>query len=225
MLAARIEVWEDNLPDYIKLAYLPNLGKVRLRLSAKGINEEKIKKEVEKQITLVLPLIQDIFVGLEDEDASIENKLGERLTELNKTISVAESCTGGMIAERITANAGASSYFKGGIVSYATQAKIDVLSISEELIKRHSVVSKQVAEAMAKGVKKLFKTDYSISVTGNAGPTKGDADADVGTVCIAIATPRQVYSEEFSLGNHRIKVINKAVNKAFEMLHKEISKN
>ena len=147
------------------------------------------------------------------------------MIELNKTISVAESCTGGMIAERITANAGASRYFKGGIVSYATQAKIDVLGISEELIKKYSVVSKEVAEEMSLGVQKLFKTDYAIAVTGNAGPTKGDSDVEVGTVCIAIATPTQVYSEEFSLGNHRTKVINKAVNKAFEILQKEISKN
>ncbi|MBN4085550.1 competence/damage-inducible protein A [Flavobacteriaceae bacterium AH-315-B10] len=225
MLAARIETWEDNLPNYIKLAYLPNLGKVRLRLSAKGVNEEQIKKEVEKQIELVIPLIQDIFVGFEDEEFSIESKIGKRLAELNKTVSVAESCTGGMIAERITANAGASVYFKGGIVSYATETKIDVLGISKAIIKKHSVVSTQVAEAMAKAVQKLFNTDFAISVTGNAGPTKGDSNADVGTVCIAIATPNKVYSEEYNLGNHRLKVINKAANKAFEMLHKEISKN
>lgn len=225
MLAARIETWQDNLPNYIKLAYLPGLGKVRLRLSAKGTNEENIREEVEKQITLVIPLIQDIYVGLEDDETSLELKIGKRLTELNKTISVAESCTGGMIAERITANPGASVYFKGGIVSYATQAKTDVLGISKAIIKKHSVVSTQVAEAMAKAVQKLFKTDYAIAVTGNAGPTKGDADAEVGTVCIAIVSPFKVYAEEFHLGNHRTKVIHKAVNKAFEMLQKEILKN
>ena len=225
MLAARIETWEDNLPDYIKLAYLPNLGKVRLRLSAKGFDEEKIRKEVKKQISIVIPLIQDIYVGFEDEEVSIELKIGRQLTQLGKTLSVAESCTGGMIAERITANAGASAYFKGGIVSYATQTKINVLEIPKELIKKHSVVSTQVAEAMAKGAQKLFDTDFAIAATGNAGPTKGDSEADVGTVFIAIATPSEVYTEEHHLGNHRLKVVNKAANKAFEMLHKEISKN
>jgi competence/damage-inducible protein CinA-like protein len=225
MLATRIETWEDNLPNYIKLAYLPNLGKVRLRLSAKGFDEEKIKKEIEKQINTVIPLIQDIFVGFEDEETSLELKIGKRLVELNKTISVAESCTGGMVSERITANTGASGYFKGGIVSYATKAKIDVLGISKAIIKKYSVVSSPVAEAMAKAVQKIFDTDFAIAVTGNAGPTKGDSDADVGTVYIAIATPNKVYSKEYHLGNHRIKVINKAANKAFEMLHKEISKN
>ena len=223
MLAERIEAWEDNLPKYIKLAYLPNLGKVRLRLSAKGSNAKQITKEVQKQIEILIPLIQDVFVGFEDAETSLELKIGKQLTLLNKTVSTAESCTGGMIAEKFTANPGASAYFKGSIVCYDTQAKIDVLDISKSLINKYSVVSKQVAEAMAKNIRKLFNTDYAIATTGNAGPTKGDADADVGTVYIAIATPTKVYAKEYRLGNHRVKVINKAVNKAFEILQKEIS--
>ncbi len=222
-LAARIEHWEDNLPDYIKLAYLPNLGKVRLRLSAKGNNKEMIVTEVDKQIKELLPLISDVFVGFE-EDESIEAIIGKQFTRLGKTMAAAESCTGGKIAEQITANAGASAYFKGSIVSYATQSKIDVLKISKALIQTHSVVSSQVAEEMAKSVRVLFNADYAIATTGNAGPAKGDADVEVGTVFIAIATKSEVYSQKFNLGNHRIKVINKAVNKAFEMLQKEILK-
>jgi nicotinamide-nucleotide amidase len=109
-------------------------------------------------------------------------------------------------------------------VCYATQSKIDILHIPEDLIKTYSVVSSEIVEAMATNVLELFKTDYAIATTGNAGPTKGDADAEVGTVFIAIATKTGVYSEKFHLGNHRIKVINKAVNKAFEMLQKEILK-
>ena len=111
------------------------------------------------------------------------------------------------------------------MVSYATQAKIDVLNILEALIKKHSVVSIEVAEAMAKSAKQLFKTDYAIATTGNAGPTKGDSDVEVGTVCIAIATPSGVISDVFNMGNHRTKVINKSMNKTFEMLLKEILKN
>jgi len=224
-LAARIESWEDNLPEYIKLAYLPNLGKVRLRLSAKGFDKELITANVENQIKQLLPLIEDIFVGFEDEGDSIELLLGKQLVKLEKTLATAESCTGGKIAEQFTANSGASTYFKGSVVSYATQAKIDILNIPKSLIDTHTVVSTEVAEAMAKSVLKLFHTDYAIATTGNAGPTKGDADADVGTVYIAIATKNKVYSEKFTLGNHRTKVINKAVNKAFEMLRKEIFKN
>lgn len=224
MLAERIEDWEDNLPEFIKLAYLPNLGKVRLRLSAKGMDKERVIAEMDKQLDLLLPQIKDVFVGYE-ADGSLESIIGKQLTALGKTLATAESCTGGKIAEQITAHSGASVYFKGSVVSYATQAKIDVLNIDKRLIEDYSVVSTQVAEAMAAKVQQLFKVDYAIATTGNAGPTKGDADADVGTVYIAIATPTQVYSREFQLGNHRTKVIQKAVNKAFEMLQKEIFKN
>lgn len=224
-LADKIESWEDALPDFVKLAYLPDLGRVRLRLSAKGFDKEKIKFEVQKQIDAVLPLIKDHFVGFEDEEGTVEFIIAKQLTALGQTLAVAESCTGGKIAERFTSHAGASNYFKGSVVSYATDSKIKVLGVSKEIIEENSVVSFQVAEAMAKQVLLLFNSDYAIATTGNAGPTKGDSDAEVGTVFIAIATKKKVYSEKFMLGNHRSKVINKAVNKAFEMLLKEIFKN
>jgi nicotinamide-nucleotide amidase len=222
-LAERIEAWEDNLPKFIKLAYLPSLGRVRLRLSAKHEDRLLVEQEIEHQIKTLLPQIEDIFVGFEDDD-SIEAIIGKQLVALHQTVATAESCTGGKIAESFTANSGASQYFKGSIVSYATEAKINVLNIDKSLIHKYSVVSSQVAEAMAMSVLKLFNTDYAIATTGNAGPTKGDADAEVGTVYIAIATKTEVYSQEFNFGNHRTKVINKAVNKAFEMLQKEILK-
>ena len=222
-LAERIEMWEDNLPKFIKLAYLPSPGRVRLRLSAKAMDKQEVETEMKKQVALLLPQIADVFVGY-DTDESIEAVIGQQLMNLGKTVATAESCTGGKIAELFTANAGASNYFKGSIVSYATEAKIKLFHISETLIKVHSVVSHEVAQAMATSVLKLMNTDYAIATTGNAGPTKGDADAEVGTVIIAIATKNTVYSEEFNFGNHRVKVINKAVNKAFEMLQKEILK-
>ena len=222
-IAARIEAWEDALPDFIKLAYLPNLGKVRLRLSGKSMDKELLDTELAKQIQLLIPQIADIFVGFEEE-LSLEAIIGKQLTALNKTIAVAESCTGGQIAKAITANSGASAYFKGSVVSYATESKVNVLDVSEADIANHSVVSQQVVEAMAKNVRNLFNADYGISTTGNAGPSKGDSDADVGTVWIGIATKDAVYSEVFNFGNHRDKVIMKATNKAFEMLQKEILK-
>lgn len=224
-LAERIEAWEDNLPEYIKLAYLPNLGKVRLRLSAKGENKELIEKEVEKQIQHLIPQITDVFVGFQELEETLEAILGKQLTKLGKTLATAESCTGGKIAERLTAISGASAYFNGSVVSYATKSKVNVLKVPESLIEKYSVVSAPVAEAMAKNALSFFQTDYAIATTGNAGPEKGDADAEVGTVFIAIATKTEVYSEKFTFGNHRIKVINKAVNKSFEMLQKEILKN
>lgn len=222
-LAERIETFENELPSFIKLAYLPSLGRVRLRLSAKGIDKTIIETEIQKQTDLLLLQIEDIFVGFE-EDLSIEAVIGKHLTELDKTVAAAESCTGGLIAERFTTNAGASKYFKGSIVSYAKEIKINVLKVSEDLIDKYSVVSAEVAEAMSKNVLQLMNTDYAIATTGNAGPTKDDTEEDLGVVYIAIATKDKVYSEQFSFGNHRVKVINRAANKAFEMLQKEILK-
>jgi len=224
-LAARIEAWEDQLPSHIRLAYLPSLGNMRLRLSSKGFDKEAVIADVQKQLGTLIPLIKDEFVGFEEEDDSIEIIIGKQLTALGKTVATAESCTGGKIAERFTANSGASAYFKGSVISYATASKIDVLGLSKTDIDAHSVVSSQVAESMAQHVLDLFKTDYAIATTGNAGPTKGDSDVEVGTVYIAIATKTGVYSEKFMLGNLRLKVINKGANKAFEMLLKEILKN
>lgn len=223
-LAERIENFEDNLPDFIKLAYLPSLGRVRLRLSAKGNDKDVVVAEMEKQIAELMPQVEDVFVGFEEEH-SIEAIIGKKLAEQGKTLAIAESCTGGKISERITSIPGASRYYKGSVVSYATQSKIDILRIDAAIIDDYSLVSTQVAEAMAKQAQLLFDSDYAISTTGNAGPTRGDDNAEVGTVCIALATPQDVFSEEFHLGNHRTKVINKAVNKAFELLQKEIFKN
>ncbi|SFD31778.1 competence/damage-inducible protein A [Algibacter pectinivorans] len=224
-LAARIEAWEDALPKHIKLAYLPNLGKMRLRLSTTGYNEAQLKQEVQEQIDKVIPLIQKEYAGLEDEDGSVEVVIAKQLTKLGKTLAIAESCTGGAVAERFTTHSGASAFFKGGIVTYATESKINILKVSKAEIDAHSVVSFQVAEAMAKNAQQLFQSDYAIATTGNAGPTKGESDAEVGTVFVAIASKTGVYSEGFNFGNSRIKVINKAVNKALEMMLKEIFKN
>jgi len=222
-LAERIETFENELPEFIKLAYLPSLGRVRLRLSAKGDDKSVVEAEMEKQMQTLLPQIQDIFVGFED-DLSIEAVIGKHLTQLGKTVSTAESCTGGLIAQRFTTNAGASKYFKGSIVSYKEETKVNMLKVPEAVIESYSVVSGAVAEAMAKNVRVLLNTDYGIATTGNAGPTKDDTEEDLGVVYIAIATKNEVYSERFSFGNHRVKVINKAANKAFEMLQKEILK-
>jgi len=218
-LAERIEAWEDNLPQFIKLAYLPSLGRVRLRLSGKFFDKKELEDEIQNQVNLLLPQINDVFVGFE-EDESIEAVIGKQLTKLGKTLAIAESCTGGRIAESFTANAGASAYFIGSVVTYATASKVKVLGISEDIINKYSVVSKEVAEAMAKNVRTLFDSDYAISTTGNAGPSKGDSDAEVGTVWIAIAAKDHVYSEVFNFGDHREKVIGRATNKAFEMLQK-----
>lgn len=222
-VAERIDSWANALPSFVKLAYLPSLGRVRLRLSAKATDRGMVEIEIQKQVELLLPQIQDIFVGFE-EDESIEALIGKQLSEMGKSVSVAESCTGGRIAQAFTAISGASAYFKGGVVSYATASKTDILKVSKTEIEAHSVVSEDVAKTMAKNVRTLFHSDFAISTTGNAGPLKGDSDAEVGTVWIGIATKDGVYAEVFNFGNHREKVIMRATNKAFEMLQKEILK-
>jgi nicotinamide-nucleotide amidase len=224
LVAERIEDWENNLPDFIKLAYLPAPGRVRLRLTARGTNKEILEKAIEENVKSLAETIGDIIVGF-DENETIELVLGRQLTKIGKTISTAESCTGGKIAEVLTSVSGASNYFRGSVVSYATDTKVSVLGVSQDVIDQYSVVSSQVAKEMALGIQKLMKTDYAIATTGNAGPSKGDADATVGTVFIALATPSDIIVEVFNFGQPREKVIDRAVNKAFEMVQKEILKN
>jgi nicotinamide-nucleotide amidase len=224
MVAERIENWEDNLPEFIKLAYLPNPGSVRLRLSARGTDKELLEKAIEENVVSLTKIIGDIIVGFDDGE-TLETVVGTLLKQQNKTVSTAESCTGGNIAQLLTSVSGASKYFKGSVVSYATETKISVLGISEDLIKEHSVVSAEVAKQMAINIKTIMKTDYAIATTGNAGPTKVDSNAEVGAVFIALATPNTIIVEEFNFGQPRDKVIDRAVIKSLEMLRKEILKN
>jgi len=222
-IAERISDLEEQLPPFIKLAYLPNLGKVRLRLTAKGTDKSILEKGINKVTKELYALIGDIITG-EEQEGTLEAVVGKLLTEKKLTLATAESFTGGKIAEQITSVPGASAYFLGSVVSYATQAKIDLLKVPKELVDVHSVVSAEVAKIMATNVRKLFKSDFGIATTGNAGPTKGDSEAPIGTVFIAIATANEVVVNEFNMGNHRAKIVQKGVHKALEMLQKEILK-
>lgn len=219
-----IEDWESRLPIHVKLAYLPSLGRVRLRLSCSGLVKKDVIQAVDSQMNQLHQLVNDIAVGYEDETNIIE-RIGFLLKNKNQTLSVAESCTGGTIAQEITAIAGASAFFKGGLVPYETAMKTKILGIDATFISTHNVVSIPVAEKMATQCALLFDTDFALATTGIAGPTKGDGMDEVGTVCIAIATPHGVFSEKFCFGNARERVIQKTVNKSFEIILKEILKN
>lgn len=223
-VAERISAWEDALPPNIRLAYLPALGKVRLRLSSSGQDKLELIRSVDDQMDVLQELLSDIAVGFEEETSMVE-QIGKMLTVQNKFLSVAESCTGGKIMTEITQSPGISSFFKGGVLPYETKLKTDILGVPKALIEKYNVVSAEVAESMALQVCSLCGSDYSISTTGIAGPTKGDGEDEVGTVFIAIASPRGIFSEKFQFGNDRYRVIEKATNKAFEMLRKEILKN
>ena len=220
-IAQRIIQWENKLPEKIKLAYLPNLGRVRLRLSGKGKNEQYLKTQIDAAFDSLIPQIQDIFIGFEGE-TSLEKQIQNAFIEKKLTLALAESCTGGEIAARLTKIPGSSAYFKGSVVTYQTETKSDLLGVSQELIRQKSVVSKEVAEEMASKVRIKFNSSIAISTTGNAGPTKGDSNAELGTVWIAIATSKKIISKKFLFGIHRERVVQKAVNKALELVFKQL---
>ena len=220
-IAQRIMQWENQLPKKIKFAYLPNLGRVRLRLSGKGKDEKYLKNQIDTAFDSLIPQIKDIFIGFEGE-TSLEEQIQNAFIEKKLTLAIAESCTGGEIAARLTKIPGASAYFKGSIITYQTETKLDLLAIPQELIQEHSVVSKEIVQAMASEAREKFNSNIAIATTGNAGPSKGDSSAEVGTVWIAIATAKEVFSEKFLFGKHRERVVQKAVNKALELVFKQL---
>jgi nicotinamide-nucleotide amidase len=221
VIADRIAAWEAQLPSSIKLAYLPSLGRVRLRLSTKGIDAALLHSQVDAEVAKLRPLIEDVYYG-EEEEEPIEVLIGKQLQKQGQTFALAESCTGGLIASRMTTHPGASAFFLGGGVTYATSSKTHLLGVSETIIAKHGVVSAAVAEAMAKGAQQTLGSDYALATTGNAGPTALEGHADVGTVFIGLATPDGVESFRFVMGNNRERVMQKTVNKAFELLFKAL---
>ena len=220
-IAERIEDFENNLPTYIKLAYLPSFGKVRLRLSAKGENKEIIEKELNEKVAAIYQLIPEIITGL-DDDRSLEKRVGELLKKTNKTIGTAESITGGKIAATIVSIEGSSAYYKGSFVTYSAETKINLLGVLPETIQKYSVISKEVALEMAKGAKERLQTNYAIAVTGNAGPTTDHNDKSVGLVYVAFVSDEKEFVEEFNFGEPREKVINKTVSKSLEIVYREL---
>ena len=222
-IANQLKDFEQKLAKNFKLAYLPNLGRVRLRISCKGNDKKKLEDQLDFYISELYNILGKIIIGFESVN-SIELEIGKILVKSNKTLSTAESFTGGLISSRISSVPGASEYFKGSVVAYDTNVKKDLLKLDEGIINDFSVVSSQVANEMANNVKKLLDSDYSISTTGNAGPTKGDSKKDIGLIYISIATPIETKSYKFNFGNNREKNIKKSVNKALELLFNELLK-
>jgi nicotinamide-nucleotide amidase len=221
-LAEMIENWEDNLPPHIRLAYLPSPGAVRLRLTAKG-DSEKIKQETEEQVIKLKHIIEKYIYGYDDE--TLEGIVGKLLRDKKQTVSTAESCTGGYISHLITSVEGSSDYYIGSIISYANSIKENFLNVDAATIENDGAVSEPVVLAMAKTLKEKFNTDYSIAVSGIAGPGGGSAEKPVGTVYIAIATPQKVFAKSFRFGNNRMRNIHVSGQTALNMLRKELLKD
>ena len=223
IIAERIESWANKLPNFIKLAYLPSFGRVRLRLSAKGPEKQVLEDRLDSVLQELYVLLSDIITGHES-GVSIEEHIGNLLKDSGKTLCTAESVTGGKIASTLVSVAGSSLYFNGGIVAYSSKMKQDLLGIPDHTIKKYSVVSAEVVEAMAISARKKTNSDYAIAVSGNAGPSSDNTSTAVGVVFIAIASAKGVQVKEFNFGHPREKVINRTVNKSLQMLQQEILK-
>ena len=211
-LAIRIEDWENALPSYMHLAYLPKDGMIRLRLSSYG---EATEEEMNQQIELLQPLISEYLLA--SEDLPLETILGNLLKQHGQTISTAESCTGGRLAAALNAQSGSSAYYMGSVVAYDNSIKEQVLGVEHTILEEYGAVSEQTVRQMAEGVRALMQTDYAIATSGIAGPTGGTADKPVGTVWIAWATPKGTHAKCFRLGTLREQITQRAVTTA--MIH------
>ena len=220
LLAERIEKWEDALPDYMHLAYLPAPNIVRLRLSAYDIEKEAAERAIEKEFDKLREMIGQNIVGW--EGATLEQQVHDILTRRNLTLATAESCTGGTIASKFTAMAGASAYFLAGVVAYANSAKSNIIGVNSEDIARYGAVSESVARQMAEGVRRVAGADYAIATTGIAGPGGGSAEKPVGTVWMAVATPEGTIAQMRNCGTDRSQIISRASAYAIEMLYDQI---
>ena len=196
-----ISEWENNLDKSIKLAYLPSLGRVKLRLTGHGKDLKKVKSKIKKEEMSLIPLIKKYVFGFDSDE--LENVVGKQLIKENKDISVAESCTGGKVSSLLTSVPGSSKYFKGGIIAYSNEIKINSLEVPKERIEKFGAVSREVVEEMAKKIRIKFKTSLGIASSGIAGPGGGTKDKPVGTVWIAIADKNNVMSKKLSLTDRR----------------------
>lgn len=208
MLAERIAAWESALPAYLKLAYLPSPGAVRLRLSAYEVDGASVAQEIEQRFEALRRLIPEYVVGF--ETASVQELVHRTLVERGRTLAVAESCTGGTIAARFTAMPGASAYFRCGVVAYSNEAKRDLLGVDAEALARYGAVSEQVARQMAEGVRRVAGADYAVATTGIAGPAGGSPEKPVGTVWIAVATPSGTTAVVKRCGTDRGQIVDRA---------------
>ena len=220
ILAEKIASWEDALPDHIHLAYLPAPNVVRLRLSAYEVEGKEVSREIDMLFEKLRTIIPDNIAGF--EDASVEELVHNILINRGQTLAVAESCTGGTIASKFTAQAGASAYFLCGVVSYSNESKCNVLGVPMSDIEQHGAVSEEVAKAMAQGAKVISGSNFAISTTGTAGPTGGSKEKPVGTVWIGVATPDKCFAVRKDCGTDRSQIISRASAYAIAMLYEEL---
>lgn len=221
-LSDRIEKWELALPKSIRLAYLPQAGMVKLRLTARGADKALLQNQIDEAVKGLYPLAGEFIAGEDLE--SLPELVAERMKKANKTLATAESCTGGTIASRLTALAGASAYFKGGVVAYTNEVKNSVLRVKRETLERFTAVSEETVCEMAEGVRRELHSDYAIATTGIAGPTGATPTQPVGTVWIAVASEKETVAICKCFGSDRLRTIERASNEAYSLLIKQLCK-
>ena len=216
VLAEKLEAWEVALPDCIKLAYLPKLGIIRMRLTGRGHDRKEVETLLNREKAKLETILgEDIF---SEEDTPLEVIIGELLKKRKLTVSTAESCTGGSIAERLTSIAGSSEYFKGSIVAYSNEVKKDLLYVSSETLEKYGAVSEETVIEMVKGAMKTLKTDCAVATSGIAGPGGGTPEKPVGTVWIAAGYKNEIHTYKQETNRGRGMNIERAGNNALLML-------
>ena len=217
-LAARIDPFVEALPKNIKMAYLPDIAQVRLRLTGTGDNEKVLNDLLDKKVEELKPQISEFIYGYEDE--KLESAVGKLLKEKGKTLCTAESCTGGYIAHKLTSISGASAYFMGSIVAYDNAVKMNQLQVQPSTLKQHGAVSEETVTEMVKGALNLLKTDLAIAISGIAGPTGGTPDKPVGTIWIAVGDKNNIKTYKLNLWKDRMKNIEYSTTVALNVIRK-----
>ncbi len=222
-LSEIIADWEDALPPHIKLAYLPQPGLLRLRLTVKGDNKKILTEELNNEVQKLSHLIPDYIYGY--DEISLEKVVSNLLQKNNLTVSIAESCTGGKISCMITQLAGASKYFRGSIIAYDNAIKEKIINVNPQTLTDFGAVSKETVIEMAEGVRLLMNTDYAIATSGIAGPDGGSVDKPVGTVYIAVAGKNETIAKRFNFADNRERNIQRASIAALNMLRQMLKKD
>lgn len=222
-LADMIKDWEDNLPEDIKLAYLPTMGTVKLRLTSKGKNLSSMQRNIQDQIDKVLPIIGKDVYGFDEEE--IEEAIGRMLKERGLKLAIAESCTGGFLSHKITSVAGSSQWFNGAFVPYSNELKNEQLKVSSEILQKDGAVSESVVLALANNVREAFNADVAISISGVAGPGGGTEEKPVGTVWIGYADKHKTVAKKFQFTKNRNLNINFSAMAALNMIRINLDKN
>lgn len=220
ILAERLIPFETSLPASVKLAYLPAFGIIKLRLTVTGDDHETIMSTISDQLLKLYNLIPDAIYA--EDEVTLEEKIGLLLNDNKLTLSTAESCTGGRIASLVTSVPGSSAWFRGSVVAYSNDIKVNILGVNEETLERFGAVSRETAEEMARGIRRITGTDFSVSATGIAGPSGGSPDKPVGTVWIAVDSPLGTVANMFRFADDRYVNISRSSYTALDMLRKQI---